>query len=68
MRKLKANTYLIAIKFTPMNATVSCRYTRRSLSVAERASEPEASYIIVIYSAKQNSDKMAKVLYRHLKL
>ena len=61
MGKLKASTYLIAINFTPMNATVPCRYTRRSLNVAERASEPEASYI-VIYSAKQNSDKMAKVL------
>ena len=59
MRKIKGNTYLIAIKFTPMNITVSC--TCRSLNVAERASEPEASYI-VIYSAKQNSDKMAKVL------
>ena len=61
MRKLKATTYLIAIKFTPMKATVSCRYARRSLNVAERASEPETSYIVT-YSAKQNSAKMAKVL------
>ena len=51
MGNLKASTYLIAINFTPMNATVPCRYTRRSLNVAERASEPEAS-CIVIYSAK----------------
>ena len=61
MRKLKGNTYLIAIKCTPMNITVSCPCTCRSLNVARRASEPEASYI-VIYSAKQNSDKMVKVL------